>query len=515
MRTNMKESISQAKMLVQHVGSRADIYAAIQQVEDLHAVLREQLEGLPSVTKSAGDKSPSKQRMAEEEAKKSATLTVAMVLQKEGFFGFYKGLSSGLVSYAATWSTYYFSYYKLREYFIREDYSMKSSLVNLSNSTFAGIITCIVTNPLWVVNTRLKLAKKKSSGWTLLEVQKMIAEEGVGSCFKGLGASLVLVTNPAIQFLLVEKLNDWMLSSGWNSETITPMHRFFIGAISKLISTLITYPLQVGEREREREEGGGVREGERAHEAGAWWCHVRGLPLVSALPLSLTYPPHTHTHTHTPSLHADHQNAPAGGEEVAAQEADGGRRRGGGGGRRRGFARDARQAHHHAQRTRLAARDAGKAEPGEEAQILRLAARYSLLDYLAGGDWRPLPRPLGEDHADCAYIRVPHVLPRYCASAPCEDLCCESASQQLECAGGGESAQGQSVCLLLPLLHAVWRALNGGARLNIHWWCIPRTRCCIFAPRYFGQGGREVGGGEELREGERRFVVLCLSSRVT
>ena len=303
MRTNMKESISQAKMLVQHVGSRADIYAAIQQVEDLHAVLREQLEGLPSVTKSAGDKSPSKQRMAEEEAKKSATLTVAMVLQKEGFFGFYKGLSSGLVSYAATWSTYYFSYYKLREYFIREDYSMKSSLVNLSNSTFAGIITCIVTNPLWVVNTRLKLAKKKSSGWTLLEVQKMIAEEGVGSCFKGLGASLVLVTNPAIQFLLVEKLNDWMLSSGWNSETITPMHRFFIGAISKLISTLITYPLQVGEREREREEGGGgVREGERAHEAGAWWCHVRGLPLVSTLPLSLTYPPsppHTHTHTHT------------------------------------------------------------------------------------------------------------------------------------------------------------------------------------------------------------------------
>ena len=254
MRTNMKESISQAKMLVQHVGSRADIYAAIQQVEDLHAVLREQLEGLPSVTKSAGDKSPSKQRMAEEEAKKSATLTVAMVLQKEGFFGFYKGLSSGLVSYAATWSTYYFSYYKLREYFIREDYSMKSSLVNLSNSTFAGIITCIVTNPLWVVNTRLKLAKKKSSGWTLLEVQKMIAEEGVGSCFKGLGASLVLVTNPAIQFLLVEKLNDWMLSSGWNSETITPMHRFFIGAISKLISTLITYPLQVGERERERGE---------------------------------------------------------------------------------------------------------------------------------------------------------------------------------------------------------------------------------------------------------------------
>ena len=309
MRTNMKESISQAKMLVQHVGSRADIYAAIQQVEDLHAVLREQLEGLPSVTKSAGDKSPSKQRMAEEEAKKSATLTVAMVLQKEGFFGFYKGLSSGLVSYAATWSTYYFSYYKLREYFIREDYSMKSSLVNLSNSTFAGIITCIVTNPLWVVNTRLKLAKKKSSGWTLLEVQKMIAEEGVGSCFKGLGASLVLVTNPAIQFLLVEKLNDWMLSSGWNSETITPMHRFFIGAISKLISTLITYPLQVGERERERErereEGGGVREGERAHEAGAWWCHVRGLPLVSTLPLSLTYPPsppHTHTHTHTHTL---------------------------------------------------------------------------------------------------------------------------------------------------------------------------------------------------------------------
>ena len=121
-----------------------------------------------------------------------------------------------------------------------------TTLQNLANSTFAGVVTCIVTNPLWVVNTRMKLqSKTKKSGWTIVELQRMVAEEGISSCFKGLGASLVLVTNPAIQFLLVEKFDDLLKARGYTDATLTPLHRFVVGAVSKLISTLVTYPLQV------------------------------------------------------------------------------------------------------------------------------------------------------------------------------------------------------------------------------------------------------------------------------
>ena len=253
MKTNMKTFLGTAKNLVQFVSSRRDVYMAIQQVEDLHSVLREQLEALPSVSATMShattprDSAEAKARRAKEEAKKSATLTIARVLQQEGFVGFYRGVSSGLVSYAATWSTYYYAYHRMRVYLLAQFGGRASTLLNLANSTFAGVVTCVVTNPLWVVNTRLKLQQgsTRSSRYTLVEVQRMIAEEGLSSCFKGLGASLILVANPAIQFLLVEKMNDFLRGKGYTERTITPMHRFAIGAISKLISTLATYPLQV------------------------------------------------------------------------------------------------------------------------------------------------------------------------------------------------------------------------------------------------------------------------------
>ena len=103
MKTNMKTFLATAKNLVQFVTSRRDVYMAIQQVEDLHSVLREQLEALPSVSATMSpattprDSAEAKARRAKEEAKKSATLTIARVLQQEGFVGFYRGVSSGLV----------------------------------------------------------------------------------------------------------------------------------------------------------------------------------------------------------------------------------------------------------------------------------------------------------------------------------------------------------------------------------------------------------------------------------
>lgn len=71
----------------------------------------------------------------------------------------------------------------------------------------------------------------------------MIQKEGMMSLWKGLQTSLILVSNPIIQFVIYEKLKSLIKTDRtnyWFDFII-----FIIGAISKTISTLITYPQTV------------------------------------------------------------------------------------------------------------------------------------------------------------------------------------------------------------------------------------------------------------------------------
>jgi adenine nucleotide transporter 17 len=61
--------------------------------------------------------------------------------------------------------------------------------------------------------------------------------------WKGLSSSLILVSNPIIQFVIYEQLKKTLSidkSSGWYDLVI-----FLMGALSKMISTLCTYPITV------------------------------------------------------------------------------------------------------------------------------------------------------------------------------------------------------------------------------------------------------------------------------
>ena len=61
--------------------------------------------------------------------------------------------------------------------------------------------------------------------------------------WKGLSSSLILVSNPIIQFVIYEQLKKVISTnknSGWYDLVI-----FLIGALSKMISTCCTYPITV------------------------------------------------------------------------------------------------------------------------------------------------------------------------------------------------------------------------------------------------------------------------------
>lgn len=71
----------------------------------------------------------------------------------------------------------------------------------------------------------------------------MIRIEGLTSLWKGLSSSLILVLNPIIQFVIYEQLKKVIPVD--KESKLYDLVIFLIGAISKMISTLCTYPLTV------------------------------------------------------------------------------------------------------------------------------------------------------------------------------------------------------------------------------------------------------------------------------
>ena len=80
------------------------------------------------------------------------------------------------------------------------------------------------------------------SGGFLASILRLYEEEGWDGCFKGLGASLVLCSNPSIQFAVYENLRERVLR---RYNFLTPYQSFMMGAFAKAVATVVTYPVQV------------------------------------------------------------------------------------------------------------------------------------------------------------------------------------------------------------------------------------------------------------------------------
>ncbi|XP_047215998.1 peroxisomal membrane protein PMP34-like isoform X2 [Girardinichthys multiradiatus] len=114
----------------------------------------------------------------------------------------------------------------------------------------AGVVNVILTTPMWVVNTRLKLQGVRFRNEDLHQTQyrgifnafsQIIADEGVGTLWNGILPSLILVVNPAVQFMIYEAMKR---KAGKGGRKISSAKIFLIGAIAKAIATTATYPLQ-------------------------------------------------------------------------------------------------------------------------------------------------------------------------------------------------------------------------------------------------------------------------------
>ena len=104
----------------------------------------------------------------------------------------------------------------------------------------SGWICSIVSNPIYLINTRISLATAPGQG-TMETARRIYKEEGGLRAFtKGLLPNLVLVVNPVIYFVLYEHAK-FLTFHHWGSHTAASL--FVISSLSKTCATLATYPI--------------------------------------------------------------------------------------------------------------------------------------------------------------------------------------------------------------------------------------------------------------------------------
>lgn len=179
------------------------------------------------------------------------------IVEREGLGGLYAGLDSALFGISVTNFVYYYWYEWTRAFFeaAADKAGRASKRLTTVESMIAGAIagsaTVIITNPIWVINTRMTTRKqgtqaevlgeprpvKKEPG-TIGTLLALIKDEGPQALFSGVLPALVLVANPILQYTLFEQLRNTVEKK----RRVTPTIAFFLGALGKLFATSITYP---------------------------------------------------------------------------------------------------------------------------------------------------------------------------------------------------------------------------------------------------------------------------------
>lgn len=196
---------------------------------------------------------------------------VKAIVDREGLPGLYAGLDSAIFGISVTNFVYYYFYEYTRAFFERaaEKAGRATKQLTTVESMIAGAIagsaTVIMTNPIWVVNTRMTTRKHQADDktkattaadveeagtpstapnkpmkplGTLATVMALLKNEGPQALFAGVLPALVLVINPILQYTLFEQMKNAVEKK----RRMTPTIAFFLGALGKLFATSVTYP---------------------------------------------------------------------------------------------------------------------------------------------------------------------------------------------------------------------------------------------------------------------------------
>ncbi len=188
------------------------------------------------------------------------------ILEQDGIPGFFRGLPATLIGIIPARSAYFYAYQRSKR--AMGPYLPEGSPGNaLVAGLMAGIVGNSLTNPIWMVRTRMQLLTDQLAGQRAYTgygdaIRTIFREEGIGGFYKGIWASYWGCTEGAIQFILYEQFKTRLLKRqnhqratlGLAPSERLPDHSYFLSAAAaKAIASIATYPHEVA-RTRLREQ---------------------------------------------------------------------------------------------------------------------------------------------------------------------------------------------------------------------------------------------------------------------
>ncbi|XP_072176188.1 solute carrier family 25 member 32-like [Diadema setosum] len=181
------------------------------------------------------------------------------IIQQRGVLGLYQGVMPNVWGAGASWGFYFFFYNAIKAYMQGDSTVPLGAGHHMLAAAQSGVLTLCMTNPIWVVKTRLCLqyegidkgGVKENKGtvyrgmWDALT--KIYRYEGFGGLYKGMIPGIFGVSHGALQFMAYEELKKT-----YNSHMNLPpngqlgaMEYITFAALSKMFAVVTTYPYQV------------------------------------------------------------------------------------------------------------------------------------------------------------------------------------------------------------------------------------------------------------------------------
>ncbi len=147
-----------------------------------------------------------------------------------------------------------------------------TSVDYLTASSVSGFLSAVLTNPIWVVKTRMLSTSATQTGAYPGMVHGLRAiwkTEGVRGFFHGLTPTLFGVSHGALYFMAYEKLKLWRKTAK-QDQALTNMDTIIASSLSKTFAGTLTYPHQL------------VRARMQTYDPSAT-THVRGPGLITLI----------------------------------------------------------------------------------------------------------------------------------------------------------------------------------------------------------------------------------------
>lgn len=203
------------------------------------------------------------------------------IAQNEGGVrAFYRGLTPNIIGNSTSWGIYFLCYSNIKDiirrsnksngeeltssdYFVASGaagmYPMERQFIldrTLTNLGHTGILTAIMTNPIWVIKTRMLSTGSQTPGAypsVVSGAKNILRSEGLVGFYRGLVPALFGVSHGALQFMAYEKLKAYRAQSGFSPDQDTNgraralgnVDFFITSSLSKIFAGCITYPYQV------------------------------------------------------------------------------------------------------------------------------------------------------------------------------------------------------------------------------------------------------------------------------